>query len=301
MKTTIKTLIVTGATLAAVLTVSPSAQAQIFASETFNYHPSGGSTLSGQTGGTGWSNGWNVSNASDGYLYVLRGPIESGSPSNYSGNASLSYTGDTGASGGNFLNLASGFSGPAPDSVTRSFNATSFGSTATGSEIGAANATIWGSLIYTGDTANAGGQGAYLQLTLKGGTGGGTNTFNAPITAATNFLVYKISYGANPTGLDSSITFFSNPNLATFNGTGGVTTSGLDLSFNTLSLTQGYSYAPGGQGTQVGIDDILFGANSAAVNAPFASAVPEPSTYAMLGMGIGAVWLMSLRRRKSAV
>ena len=282
------------------LLVSPESRATTVGLETFNQDPTGASIV-GQGGGLGWGGNWNGSNAANGYLYVTRNSSSAGyQPLSYSG-----YTSSTtpAASGGNYFNFASGFGGDQKNQVARLFDTTTTGTygsaglVANAGTIGANNTTLWGSMLYSNDTA--GNTTAAFSFQLSGGPGGGNYVSptlpqgTAGGSGSTNLLIFKINYGSNYQTSDT-ITLWTNPDLSTFDGTsGGSTSSVMNLSFNQLNLIENYG---SGSGAQVSVDDLRFGTSLSDV-AP--TGVPEPSTWlaGALLVSTAAGGLLRARRR----
>ena len=267
------------ALLAVTLGSLPSAQAGLLTYEGYTGYTVN-STIVGDNGGSGWGSAWNSGQA-DGFIHTVRNPTTIAYPG---------YNGTTtpAASGGNYQNLAAGFGGANPSGVFRALDTSAGGGYGTGglllsaTLIGADNTTLWGSLLYSDD----GGQNSTATLTLNGG---GSFATNLPFTAASNLLVFRMDFRP---GAADTVTLFSNPNLATFNGTtGGVTTAAGDYSFNTFVLTETLN---GGTGAQVQYDDIRFGTTLADV-AP--TTVPEPSTYLLTLLGAAATFAFGKKSR----
>ena len=276
MKTTIKTLIVTGATLAAVLTLQTSALAQTLATEDFSGDTLG-STISGGTGGTGWSGAWGTTSDSFGYLHTVRG----------SADAPLSYPGYA-AVGGNYLNFAGGFGGPAYMQVERAVSTSSFSAYESGGTVSAPGTTLWGSFAYRNDNGTA-------AVFFGGNDVGGSNYLNLPGSGGgVNLALFSVNYGA---GNADTVNLWIDPSLS-----GSFTGTTSDASFSgsvagNFSFTT-YGFALNGDTYQTAIDNVLLGTSSAAVNVPISA--PEPSSMALLAMGAIGLFMM-LRRREHTV
>lgn len=248
--------------------------------EGFTGYPT--TNLVGQNGGSGWGGAWQ-STSSDGFLHDVRTPT------------AIAYTGYTGsttpaASGGNYLNLAAGFGGSNPTPVARQLDTSVGGIYATSGYllsaglIGADNTTLWGSFLYSNDDIGTGISTKTLTL-----SGGGTFALTLPQTSASNFMVFRINFGA---GATDTVTSFSNPNLAIFNGTtGGVTSVLGNYSFNTFNLQEQGANFPGGSGTEGQFDDIRFGSTLGDV-AP----IPEPSSALLALVGLSSILMLRSRR-----
>jgi len=264
--------------------ISSVSNAATLTSEGFTLYPNGNIDVVGNNGPTGWGGAW-ASPVAEGFLHTVRTPT------------SIAYSGYNGAStpaasGGNYLNLAAGFGFANPVSVFRPLDTSAggvYGSNGyllSPGVIGADGKTLWGSILYSqpnpGVTSNIAG----FQL-----EGGGTFTTDLPQLAASNLIVFRIDFGASAT---DTVTLFSNPNLATFDGTsGGVTSAAGDYSFNTLRLREQFVLGtPGTTGSETQYDDIRFGTSVGDV-API-TAVPEPTTLGLLAAGA----ILALRRRK---
>ena len=269
--------------LAVALNAAPSARASLLTYDGFTADTAGNTNIVGQGGGIGWGGNWN-SGQSDGFLHTVRTPT------------TLAYTGYTAAttpaaSGGNYLNLAAGFNGANPAAVFRPLDVSAGGNYGlngyllNATTIGADNKVLWGSILYSNSDVNPGNSTKTFTL-----NGGGTFTLTLPQTSANNLLVFRINFGA---GATDTFTYFSNPNLATFNGTtGGVTSAAGDYSFSNFVLTEQATGVTAGSGTEGQYDDIRFGTTLADVSP---STVPEPSTYVALGLAGAA--LVAFRRK----
>jgi len=250
--------------------------------EGFTGYPNNSDNIVGQNGGTGWGGSWQ-SPTSEGFLHTVRTPT------------AIAYSGYNGgstpaASGGNYLNLAAAFGFDNPVSVSRSLDTTVGGVYDTNGYllspglIGADNTTLWGSLLYSNDGVAQGTSTKTLQL-----EGGGTFVTTLAQPSASNFLVFRVNFGA---GATDTVTTFSNPNLASFDGTsGGVTSAPGDYSFNTLRLVETYSNGPAGQGSEGQYDDIRFGSTLADV-----SPIPEPSAALLALVGLSSILMLRSRR-----
>ena len=221
--------------------------------------------LDGLNGGTGFSAGYTTSSPSFGFLAQVR----NGAPLSYPGYNDQSL-------GGNYANLAGGFGGPAYMDFRRTVDvAGAFSAYNDGTYVGLNNTTLYGSFAY--NTANG-----VLNFLLQGPS----DTFFALPTNgnANSLLVFKINFG---TANADTITFFNNPTLAFDEGTASSTSQTGNFSFNRIG------FAVNGDTFEGRVDNIRFGNTAADV----ISAVPEPSTYALLALG-GMVVLF-LRRRSS--
>lgn len=240
------------------------ANAAPLASDNFTSYTSG-TALEGLNGGTGFSAGYTTSSPSFGFLAEVR----NGAPLSYPDYNDQSL-------GGNYANLAGGFGGPAYMDFRRTVDvAGAFSAYNDGTYVGLNNTTLYGSFAY--NTANG-----VLNFLLQGPS----DTFFALPTNgnANSLLVFKINFG---TANADTITFFNNPTLAFDEGTASSTSQMGDFSFNRIG------FAVNGDTFEGRVDNIRFGNTAADV----ISAVPEPSTYALLALG-GMVVLF-LRRRSS--
>jgi len=182
--------------------------------------------------------------------------------------------------------------------------------------IGAANTTLYLSFLMSAATdtseyalntdnfhnanpLNAGFLNAGVSLTPSGGVTLNTNSFTSgtydtgPRTAQSvtglsgnagvNLFVLKLQFVA---GVGDVVSLFLNPTVGAAEGTptASITTTG-DLAFNNANWYAGYNPGMGK------LDEIRFGTTFADV-----TPVPEPSTYAMLLLGAGALILFRRRR-----
>lgn len=279
MKTTIKTLIVTGAALAAVLAASSSAQAQILAVDNFNYaSPSNTQRNIGNTGifngGTGWGGAWYTTDqaTSLGYISDFDDAAHDGVSLSYAGlqpgaTFSSSYLREVTYEAGGVYN----------NDVHRTLGAGVSGRDLAGN-------TVWGDFAY--NYTNGG-----ISTPLKFSLGGTTLLLGG--SSANQLLLFEVNYSATGVGV---LSYWQNPSATAFDPsstpTGTVAVgdiTGVDFAINDSATAEG--------NLKGGV--IAFGANSSDLVTTVSA--PEPSTYAMLSMGIGAVWLMSLRRRKTLI
>lgn len=260
--------------------VATHARAAVLTVESFTGYANSNVDVVGNNGGSGWGGPWQ-SPQSDGFLRTVR----TGGVISYSG-----YTGSTtpAASGGNYLNLASAFGGANPNNVFRPLDVSvggvygTNGYLASGS-IGADNKTLWMSVLYSDERVKSGNQ-SFATLLFDGGF-----STNLSQTATTNLAVLKLDFKP---GATDTVTVWTNPNLATFDGTtGGVTSAPGNYAFTALRLRQTFQNGPGGSGAETQFDDIRFGTT---VSDVVPAAVPEPTSIAALGLLSATM----LRRRK---
>ncbi|MDX6765829.1 MAG: PEP-CTERM sorting domain-containing protein [Candidatus Methylacidiphilales bacterium] len=223
------------------------------------------STIDGNNGGSGWGGSWATSSPSFGYLHTTRNNV-----------ANLSYSGYS-AVGGNYANLAGGYGGPAYMDMTRQVDlAGAFSSYVSGGSVGADGTTLWGSFAY------AYSAGSTLNLFLSGAS---TNYVPLADAGVSSLFVFKIDFGA---GNADTLTYFLNPNLATFDGTGAPT----GTQAGNFSFTR-FGFALNGDTHEGRFDTIRMG-NLVGDVVPVT--IPEPSTYALFGIGMAS--LAWLRRRQ---
>ncbi len=125
-------------------------------------------------------------------------------------------------------------------------------------------------------------------------SGGGTNPFTLTTPGAVNFTVGRITF--NVSGVNDQIEFWVNPNLSggtlgTANYNSGAAAGDLLGSSLTLFGVGIYGTTVGPDGTSGLVDNIRFGNSLSDV-----AVIPEPATFALLGIGMMTV--LTLRRRR---
>ena len=160
--------------------------------------------------------------------------------------------------------------------------------------------------------------GAFVELTLSQSTFGNPNSLQLSSSNIVNESGAPITIGltASDTGFTSPVTFIRNSGSLTFNDAVGSAASSLSFLANSDLLEQVF-------GTPDMNPDSFAGSNIAAfiANSPFSmeeqaslsliaggsitgfnqsmtSGVPEPSTWAMLGVGFAVMAFMGFKRRK---
>ncbi len=223
-----------------------------------------GTNLAVANGGTGFNGSYSVGSG-EGFLNNVRNT----NPISYPNYAAV---------GGNYANLADGFGFGGSNFFQRQVDlAGPFAPYSDGTRVGLDGTTLYGSFAYFNQTANAATGGKFF---LQGAA---NSEFFLPTAGADGLLVFRIDFGV---GNADTITFFSNPDLTTFNGSGGTSSNG-DFSF----LSIGYIVLNGTDngGDELRVDNIQLGATLADV-----VPIPEPTTLAAMALLGGAM----LRRRR---
>lgn len=266
------------AALAVALASTP-ASAALLLYEGFNYSLSSGDSLAGANGGTGFSGAW---------FQATTGNSNPTGPLTYS-TSSLTSSLDTvyspvGGSAQDTTNIAGAHLG-----IERTFSAIDI----TG------NGTIWfsflvnqtngGNFLFSlgdGAATNNSNNGSGVRLTLNGGTGafqaglGSTNgTDGGGFTlSSTHFIVGRFTY--SDAGNDVLDVWF-NPASFTL-GTAHTTASVANATFSVNSMIL-HSLAT----AITTVDEVRVGTVQLDV-----MAIPEPSTYALIGLGLGGLFLL---------
>ncbi len=261
MKTPLKLSLLTYTAITIALGTLPSLKAAVLASDDFNY--ANATPLSSANGGSGFTGAYSVGNgAPENFLSEVR----NGSPLSYPNYADV---------GGNYANLASGFGGPTFNFFQRDVDvAGAFSAYNDGTRVGLDNTTLYGSFAYNVASGSA-------RFFLQGAATSPEITL--PTNGSNSFFVFRIDFGAANA---DTFTYFNNPDLTTFNGTGGTALSG-DFSFQRLG------FVTPNDTNEVRVDAIRLGTTLNDV-----TGVPEPSTFAMLALG-GLAFISA--RKKSRV
>jgi hypothetical protein len=308
-----------------------SANAQVIASEGFNYNAGTAVITAEGTGGTGWANPWN--SKSDTTQTVVSA-------------TSLSYTDGSGntlaTSGGSLISATANSTTAQPE---RELTSTTFGALAAANPATGAAGTLWMSYLWQGLNTTGSGSGLYRQASLmflqgatsaagsgserldigmpnisavnqatvlpnlslwsSGGLAGQTLSSTAPLQStvaanngSTTFVLIEMTMDNVATTADT-INIWFNPTLtgATPVGAANLTYSLADLSgLNGIRLQSGsLSAADGTVGGQQQVDEINFGDTAADVEPLQVANTPEPGTIALAA--IGGLAILGLRRK----
>ncbi len=273
----------TGTILIALATTSvtgaPGARASVIASEYFSY--TAGSSIVGQSGGTGWSGAWANANSAFGDMTI--------------GAASLSYTGLPGA-GGDGQGIAGGRGSGAADGRALAAASNTHGSVVWLAFLGAFSSSGGGFpnlRLYDNTTLGEGigGNNSYSNWALLDSSLTATTFTSTPLNGATDLALLRIDYAGGTSAL------WMNPAIASFNGTEtpSMTLAGApvfnDVQFflragdNVDALTLATTYQEALQ-------------QPAPAPAPAPAPVPEPASGLLMGSFL--LGLAGLRRRGAA-
>ncbi len=329
MKNPRRTLVLSLGTL---LVANVSANAQVIASEGFNYNAGTAVIATEGTGGTGWANPWN--SKSDTTQTVVSA-------------SSLSYTDGSGntlaTSGGSLIATTANATASQPE---RELTSTTFGALAAANPAAGAAGTLWMSYLWQGLNTTGSGSGIYRQASMmflqgatsavgsgserldigmpnisaansatvnpnlslwaSGGLAGQTASSTAPVQStvaanngATTFVLIEMTMDNLTTTADTMSIWF-NPTLtgATPVGAANLTYSLADLSgLNGIRLQSGnLNTTFGTVGGQQQADEINFGDTAADVEPLAVVNTPEPGTVALAA--IGGLAMLGLRRKR---
>ena len=253
--------------LAAGMLCSLEAQVSTVAYEGFDY--TSGTSLTGKNGGTGWTSAWANSYPAGGHFVI-------GSPLTYSGVSAIGGSA-TWSDGGNHI---------AENDRTLTLQNSGvvylqFLARLSSSGAGTPNMRLKNAGVLTGGIGGNGGTYAanvsILDNTLTAASNGSSSS--SALLSNLNLMVVRIDYN------NTNTTLWVNPDITTFNYTNpGITPSavfnGLAPAFDRIDL------------------DVRSGSFDEITVLSVAS-VPEPSTYALFGLGAIGM-LLVLRRKKTA-
>jgi hypothetical protein len=142
------------------------------------------------------------------------------------------------------------------------------------------------------DFGNGGGYGFVISSdasAIRASFNGNNVNSAASLTGSLNTTMLIVSQLSIVSGVDT-VTVWLNPTLSTLPTTGGVSVTGTFSTPGTL-----YGGFRGGTAFSGIVDELRVGTSYFDV---VPTTVPEPSTYTLMGLGLGALWV--LRCRKAA-
>jgi len=267
-------------------------QAQIIVSDEFSYTAS--TNLSGQNGGAplgnpGWTGTWTkTNNAAEVTMTVTSSGL------NYTdglGNV-LTVAGNAVADTSNAAKMADYRAFTPPVGTFNNGNSVWLSALVNATSYGNSNIQVF--MTQSQDPGNGGGYGFSISSAGVFVQSGVTTSQVGAATGSTGstfLIVAKLTFNSNP-ALDT-VTGWLNPNLDTTPTSGGTTITGAINTSTTYLAVRG--------GTQmVGTVDELRLGNTFADVVPFTgAAVPEPSTYAMISLGLFGLVLLQRRRKET--
>jgi hypothetical protein len=153
--------------------------------------------------------------------------------------------------------------------------------------------------LYNGNTADA-NRAFTAGLTTNGGNTGTSYDFgineaytSTGVAADTAVHLFVVKFDLSATAASDSVTLWLDPTLGAGDPSGGFTTSGLDIAFDRLSISD-YAAVGTNGGNSGAWDEIRFGGTFDAVTV---AAVPEPSIVGLFGLGVGGMFLLRRRHR----
>jgi len=288
--------------IAVLLAFVGTSQAQVtLIEENFNNYGSSAVQLSGQSGGAGFSGNWvNVGNAVNGYTntnftYSATGYVNTGLTGSTSGAASNNGYNNTlnGVNSTRTITRPDAYLGVTGNTVWFSY-LVNLGAVSTGNN-------AYFNLFNTSnmfDTGNFVTGAAFLNppndFSRFTSFQAGASTTGAVITAsATNLIVGRVT--VDSAGFDNVSVWYNPTDVSSIGALGTANYNVTNSEYSTFTpFMSGMTIGIRGTGANF-IDSarIAYG-DTSALN--FAAVVPEPSTYALLALGLGA--LVLLRRRR---
>jgi hypothetical protein len=276
--------------------VSP-VKAQLLTYEGFNY--AANQSIHSLSGGTGWSGGWDTQGSSAQYQVISSSPLTYGSlqtTGNYTNGGGYNGTGRKLATSNNSVWHNAG---RVSDPWTNQYldQGVVWGSFLLRRD---ANNPNWDNLQVTFHDSNtvwaSGPSNESLRIQAVGNQFTASNKNNSATNITTSALgetlFFVVKWELSLTAGQNNIYLWVNPNPSTFGGADLQTSSATwqVTGLNTEGARwKSFKFYSGSATSATSLDEIRFGTSYASV-----TPIPEPSTYALIGLGLAA--LFTLRR-----
>jgi len=256
--------------------LAPQSQAALLAYESFNYSSG---NLTGQSGGTGWGANWSGGGTN---ITFQTGSLDqvNGSPVTTAGNKAVFQTATAST---RTLNTTLGADGTtAYFSLLMRYDGTS--NTGNNNQLDS-----WGAFTIrnSANTSEIAFGNDYTNIVVGQGGGSSNKTLGGTFVGNTTYhMVLKVNFNAG----NDTFSLFVNPTAGS-EGAPALTFNNYDLgnSVNLIGITNGPS-TPVGANWQ--FDEMRVATTWGDI-----VAIPEPSTYALLGAGMGLLWLVRRKAR----